>query len=175
MTVKSGPATINDTQVTGMKDAIKVHHLDWLQSSVDAYEVDGIDIVIGLTYGTERSTNNKENQILAKLLDSGFDEVDRESRPGILQNTDGSVRIYRVVGLGFWSFVGNPADPETAEHVALEVLLALAKALSEGEAAKDIDEALSTRIAMLSAAIAALESPREYFPNGSGKSSVKRN
>ena len=33
-----------------------------------------IDVVLGLTYGTDRTTNNKENQILAKLLAGGFVE-----------------------------------------------------------------------------------------------------
>jgi hypothetical protein len=28
--------------------------------------INEIDIVIGLTYGTDKTTNNKENQILAK-------------------------------------------------------------------------------------------------------------
>ena len=68
LTIKSGPSTINDTQVSAMMSAIVDHHECWLESSLADAAVTGIDVVIGLTYGTEKSTNNKENQILVKLL-----------------------------------------------------------------------------------------------------------
>src|SRR5699024_821559 len=74
MTIKSGIATINDTQVGGMFTAIRDNHGKWLASSRERYGVDGIDVVIGLTYGTDWATNNKENQILVKLLEAGFSE-----------------------------------------------------------------------------------------------------
>jgi DNA (cytosine-5)-methyltransferase 1 len=64
MTIKSGVQTINDTQVSGMFNAIRDNNQKWLESSKSRYGVDGIDVVIGLTYGTDWATNNKENQIL---------------------------------------------------------------------------------------------------------------
>lgn len=79
LTIKSGTSTINDTQVSGMVAAIRDHHRDWLASSRERFGVDGIDVVVGLTYGTDRGTNNKENQILAKLIGEGFEEADRSA------------------------------------------------------------------------------------------------
>ncbi|MDR1432677.1 MAG: hypothetical protein LBI99_11245, partial [Propionibacteriaceae bacterium] len=76
LTIKSGVSTINDTQVSGMFAAIRDHNAAWLKSSRDRFGVEGIDVAIGLTYGTACSTNNKENQILNKLLTSEFAEVD---------------------------------------------------------------------------------------------------
>ena len=108
LTIKSGPSTINDTQVSAMTSAIVDHHKDWLESSLRDGSVAGIDVVIGLTYGTEKSTNNKENQILVKLLNSGFAEVDRDSEPGVLSRMDGRVRVFRVVGRHFWSYAADP-------------------------------------------------------------------
>jgi hypothetical protein len=35
------------------------------------------------TYGTDRTTNNKENQILVKLLEQGFVDEDRGRRPRV--------------------------------------------------------------------------------------------
>ena len=90
-TIKSGPNTINDTQAQGMADAISSKHKTWLEmSQAETPNLEGIDVVIGLTYGTARSTNNKDNHILAKLLDRGFSELDRKSQPGVLVD-DGSV------------------------------------------------------------------------------------
>ena len=43
-----------------MADAISDKYKAWLaQSEAKTPDIEGIDIVIGLTYGTERSTNNK--------------------------------------------------------------------------------------------------------------------
>ena len=70
--IKSGPNTINDTQVAGMTTAIMTNHRRWLAATKQTYpHVDNLDVVLGLTYGTDRTTNNKENQILVKLLE-GF-------------------------------------------------------------------------------------------------------
>src|SRR5665647_2967886 len=91
LTIKSGPATINDTQVQAMFAAVRDHHKAWLASSLASFDVDGLDVVVGLTYGTPKTTNNKENQILAKLIGNGFEELDREQSPGVLTNSDGSV------------------------------------------------------------------------------------
>lgn len=163
VSIKSGPWTINDTQLTAMKDAIARNHLRWLQTSMQ-YEVDGIDIVIGLTYGTERATNNKEIQILVKLLGEGFQEVDRVNQPGVLANEDGSVRVYRRVGSGFWSYIGAPDNPSRAGFVFLEVLLSLAKALSEGTARATIEDALNERLEQLADAIRVLRFPHGSLP-----------
>ena len=55
---------------------------NWAASSTERFpDVEEIDIVLGLTYGTPRTTNNKENQILVKLLDHGFEEEDRAEKP----------------------------------------------------------------------------------------------
>ena len=52
-----------------MTDAIKHRHKTWLaQTKASDPSINGMDIVIGLTYGTDKTTNNKENQILAKLM-----------------------------------------------------------------------------------------------------------
>jgi hypothetical protein len=91
LTIKSGTATINDTQVGGMFVAIRDNHEAWLRTSRERFGVSGIDIVIGLTtYGTDSAINNKENQILNKLTTVGFEEVDREHQPGVLANHDGA-------------------------------------------------------------------------------------
>ena len=68
--IKSGPNTINDSQVAAMTRAIIDNHGRWAEQTKKTYRtVKYLDIVIGLTYGTDRTTNNKENQILVKLLD----------------------------------------------------------------------------------------------------------
>jgi hypothetical protein len=78
--IKSGPNTINDTQVQAMTRAIIDNHSSWLSQSKMTYpHVRNLDIVLGLTYGTDRTTNNKENQILVKLLEHGFIEEDHRA------------------------------------------------------------------------------------------------
>jgi len=59
-TIKSGPNTINDTQVNAMKDAIRDNSSAWLEHSRANYGVESIAVVLGLTYGTARTTNNKD-------------------------------------------------------------------------------------------------------------------
>jgi hypothetical protein len=165
-TIKSGPNTINDSQVQAMTRAIIDYHPRWAERSraLDP-RVAGVDIVLGLTYGTDRTTNNKENQILAKLLDQGFVEEDRDRKPGvIIDSATQAVRFYRRVGRDFWAFIGNPADPESASFVFLEVLLALAKALSTGIKEADIETRINNRIAQLSGALAKLRFPRGSLP-----------
>jgi hypothetical protein len=160
MTIKSGIATINDTQVGGMFNAIRDNHQEWLESSRKRYGVEGIDVVIGLTYGTDWATNNKENQILAKLLSAGFEEVDREAQPGVLQNADGTVRVYRAIGVGYWGYTANPSDPAAAEYAFLEVLLGLARALRLAHEKEDIGAALNERLDLLGDAFRTLKFPQ---------------
>ena len=171
MTIKSGIATINDTQVGGMFNAIRENHMKWLEASREQYGVDGIDIVIGLTYGTDWATNNKENQILVKLLSAGFDEVDRDAAPGVLQNSDGSVRVYRAIGVGYWGYTANPTDPAAAEFAFLEVLLGLASALRRAHEKEDIGAALNERLDLLGDAFRSLKFPEgDQLPAWIGKS-----
>ncbi len=93
VSVKSGPNCINDTQVQAMTDAITTNHAEWLEQTKRTYpNVRKLDIIVGLTYGTERTTNNKENQILIKLLGSGFAEEDRRKTPGVLVAKRGRAR-----------------------------------------------------------------------------------
>ena len=170
MTIKSGIATINDTQVGGMFTAIRDNHGKWLASSRERYGVDGIDVVIGLTYGTDWATNNKENQILVKLLEAGFSEVDREAEPGVLQNGDGSVRVYRAIGVGYWAYTANPSEPELAEHAFLEVLLGLARALRLAHEKADIGAALNERLDLLGDAFRSLKFPEgDHLPSWVGQ------
>ena len=166
-TIKSGPNTINDTQVQAMTRAIIDHHQEWASSSRNLHsDVHEIDIVLGLTYGTPRSTNNKDNQILAKLLDQGFEEEDRAAKPGVLiDGKTGSVRVYRCIGKDFWAFIGKPGNPTVASFVFLEVLLALARALSSGAADADIESRVNAKIGQLAQAIANLQFPRHSLPN----------
>ena len=156
LTIKSGPATINDTQVSAMAEAIVDHHGHWLQSSVRDGTVTGIDVVIGLTYGTERSTNNKENQILVKLLDGGFVEIDRVSQPGVLSAMNGRVRVFRVVGRHFWSYAADPTRGTDTSFAFAEILLALALALKSTRSEQSIEGALNSRLDLLAEAIRGL-------------------
>lgn len=159
LTIKSGTSTINDTQVGGMYTAIRDNHTEWLRTSVERFGVTGIDVVVGLTYGTDCATNNKENQILAKLLTSGFNEIDREQYPGVLTNNDGTVRVYRAIGINYWAYVANPENPATAQHAFLEVLLGLAIALRRAHEKSDIGAALNERLDLLSDAFRSLRFP----------------
>lgn len=167
-TIKSGPNTINDTQVQGMADAISSKHGAWLeQSEKDTPGLDGIDIVIGLTYGTEKTTNNKENQILAKLLDRGFSEIDQKKQPGVLaDNATGKVRVYRRVGKSFWAWIGNPENEEDEPQVFLEVLLSLSLAfrelLAEGST---IEEGINERLKRLGTALLGMQLGKDTLPD----------
>ena len=164
--IKSGPNTINDTQVAGMTTAILNNYRSWLAQSRATYKgVDVIDVVLGLTYGTDKTTNNKENQILVKLLDKGFEEEDAEGKPGVLIDTETrSVRVYRCIGRDFWSFIGQPDNPAEANFVFLEVLLALAKALGSGIAEADIETRINLKLQQLANSLAVLTFPRNSLP-----------
>lgn len=166
VSVKSGPNTINDTQVQAMADAIINNHRRWAQQTKQRYKkTSGLDIVIGLTYGTDRTTNNKENQVLVKLLEHGFHEESRDEKTGVvIDGATRSSRVYRVVGTDFWSFIGNPSNPEKARFVFLEVLLALAKALSLGSREGEIEDRLNAKMRELASALAGLQFPRQSLP-----------
>jgi hypothetical protein len=166
VSIKSGPNCINDTQVKGMTDAIAQQYKTWMKQSKRRYPgVKELDIGIGLTYGTDRTTNNKENQILVKLLQKGFVEEDRATKPGVLIDSETrSVRVYRCIGIDFWSLIGSPADPIQAPFVYMEVLLALAKALSKGVTAASLEERVNLKIQQLSQALAKLSLPRNSLP-----------
>jgi hypothetical protein len=166
VSIKSGPNCINDTQVKGMTDAIAQQYKTWMaQTKKTCPGVKKLDIVIGLTYGTDRTTNNKENQILVKLLQKGFIEEDRETKPGILIDAETrSVRVYRCIGIDFWSLIGSPANPSQAGFVYLEVLLALAKALSKGATVASLEERVNLKIQQLSQALSKLSFPRNSLP-----------
>jgi Type II restriction endonuclease EcoO109I len=164
--IKSGPNTINDTQVQGMTRAIIDNCGRWLEQTKATYsEVREIDMVLGLTYGTDSTTNNKENQILVKLLQYGFIEENREKLPGVLiDKKTRSIRVYRRIGKEFWAFIGQPDKPSTADFVFLEVLLALAKALSTGMTNADIETRINSRLQQLAGALTNLQFPRKSLP-----------
>ena len=164
--IKSGPNTINDTQVQGMTRAIIDNRESWLrQTQASNPVVKELDIVLGLTYGTDKTTNNKENQILVKLMDHGFEEEDRDLRPGVLIDTDHRrIRVYRRIGQDFWSFIGSPDAPEKGEFVYLEVLLGLAKALSHQIHSSPLEDRINWKLSQLSNALAQLRFPRRSFP-----------
>jgi len=164
--IKSGPNTINDTQVQGMTRAIIDNYPTWLRQTQATYPgVQEIDVVLGLTYGTDSTTNNKENQILVKLLQNGFVEEDRAAKPGVLIDTaTRSVRVYRRIGKDFWAFIGQPDNPATADFVFLEVLLALAKALAVGIETADLETRINVKLQQLAAALGQLQFPRHSLP-----------
>ncbi|CAN5401248.1 hypothetical protein BH24ACT7_BH24ACT7_05320 [soil metagenome] len=151
LTIKSGPSTINDTQVAAMYAAIDQHNGTWLDISAAGYGVKGIDVVIGLTYGTAMSTNNKENQILAKLLAGDFAVASTD--PVVVERLEGLVRAYRVVGIDFWSYVGDPETPRSARFVFLEILMALLKALRVTTQSGAVEVALDRAIGELATSI----------------------
>ncbi len=164
--IKSGPNTINDTQVQGMTTAIIQNHRAWAEQTRDTYpDVRELDVVIGLTYGTDRTTNNKENQVLVKLFDHGFVEEDRDRRPGVLiDSATKSLRLYRLVGRDFWAFIGNPVNPALTQFVFLEVLLALAKALSTGIKTADLEARINRKIQALADALRRMTFPKNSLP-----------
>jgi hypothetical protein len=166
VSIKSGPNCINDTQVKGMTDSIAQQYKKWMDQTKNTYPgVRELDIVIGLTYGTNRTTNNKENQILVKLLQKGFVEEDRTTKPGVLiDSVTRSVRVYRCIGIEFWSLIGSPSNPSQGAFVYLEVLLALAKALSKGATAASLEDKVNLKIRQLSQALSKLSFPRKSLP-----------
>jgi hypothetical protein len=121
--------------------------------------------VLGLTYGTDKTTNNKENQILVKLLDQGFVEEDREKLPGVLidQQTK-RIRVYRRIGMDFWDFIGSPHDPGKAPFVYLEVLLALARALASGMTEANLETRINAKMGQLGDALSKLTFDRNTLP-----------
>ena len=166
-TIKSGPNTINDTQVQGMTQAITDNYRNWFKESLLGYpEIESLDIVIGLTYGTDRTTNNKENQILVKLFESGFVEEDRERYPGVLVDEETrKVRVYRRIGVDFWSFIGQPDRPDDARFTFLEVLLALSKALANGLEKAGLEDRINLKMQHLSQALSRMQFPRNSLPD----------
>jgi hypothetical protein len=164
--IKSGPNCINDTQVAGMTDAIDKHHRTWMETTRNRYDtVRELDIIIGLTYGTDKTTNNKENQILVKLLKKGFVEEDRAKKPGVLiDEPTRTIRVYRRIGKDFWAMIGNPAAPNTTQFVFLEILLALASALTIVMAQADLETRINDRILALIKALKRLTFPRNSLP-----------
>jgi len=164
--IKSGPNCINDTQVGGMTNAIGKNYRTWLEQTRRTYpQVTALDVAVGLTYGTDRTTNNKENQILVKLLDLGFVEENRAKAPGVLIDSETkSVRVYRRIGKEFWAFIGAPNNPRSATFVFLEVVLALSKALSGGMQAGNLEEKINRKIQALATALSKLNFPRQSLP-----------
>jgi hypothetical protein len=164
--IKSGPNTINDTQVQAMTQAIISNHIVWAEQTRASFSaVRGLDIVIGLTYGTDKTTNNKENQILAKLMAHGFREEDRANRPGVLvDEATHSTRVYRRIGKDFWAFIGNPENPNGASFVFLEALLALSQALFSGMKAANLETRINRRLEALATALAKLQFPKSSLP-----------
>jgi len=166
LSIKSGPNCINDTQVQAMTDAIASNHQRWFDETRRTYpRVRTIDIIVGLTYGTDRTTNNKENQILAKLVDAGFIEEDRTRKPGVLVHQKSkATRVYRRIGQDFWALVGRPSSPVAAQFMFLEVLLSLARALSRGIQQADLEVRINEKIRALSKALTQLTFPRRGLP-----------
>ena len=165
--IKSGPNTINDTQVQGMTAAIRDNIEAWAYQSKLTYPgVEGLDVVLGLTYGTDRTTNNKENQILVKLLEHGFIEEDRDQKPGVLiDKKTGTIRVYRRIGQDFWAFIGQPDDPASADFVFLEILLGLARALALGVENTAIEDRINAKIQLLATALGKLQFARNTLPD----------
>ena len=165
--IKSGPNTINDTQVQAMTRAIIDNHESWLNETQESNPaVAELDIVLGLTYGTDRTTNNKENQVLVKLMEHGFEEEDRARFPGVLIDSQNRrIRVYRRIGQDFWSFIGRPDRPESAGFVYLEILLGLAKALSQGIESDELEDRINQKLSQLSEALTRLQFPRRSLPD----------
>ena len=168
--IKSGPNTINDTQVQGMADAILKNHKRWLsQSKAGAQGIEEIDVVIGLTYGTDKTTNNKENQILAKLIGGGFEEEDRHKWPGILIDSETrSVRVYRRIGMDFWDFIGSPDNPGSSSFLFLEILLSLSRGLSKCIEGADLETRIALKMNHLADALRKMTFNRRTLPDWMG-------
>ena len=168
MTIKSGPQCINDTQVSEMWRAITANKASWLESSRRLYRgIDGMDIIVGLTYGTPATTNNKENQILVKLRAEGFEEEDRANKPGVLIDTaTRSVRVYRAIGIDFWASIGNPENPASARYTFVEALAALAQAMAGGALRRSVYDAVQKKGIALGESILRIFKlfPRDLLP-----------
>ena len=138
-----------------------------MDSTIRRYEgVRKLDIIIGLAYGTNRTTSNKENQILVKLLKKGFIEEDRATKPGILiDEATRTIRVYRRIGREFWAMIGNPALPNTTPFVFLEILLSLSLALTTVLAQADLETRINSRILALIGALKRLMFPRKSLPD----------
>jgi hypothetical protein len=97
-------------------------------------------------------------------LASGFEELDRETQPGVLVAADGLVRVYRRIGIDYWSYVAAPGVTSLAEHAFIEVLLGLALALKISREEGDIAVALNERLEILGDAIKGLRFPEGALP-----------
>jgi len=166
VSIKSGPNTINDSQVQAMTDAIIINHRKWAAQTQTSYsQVSHLDIVIGLTYGTDATTNNKENQILVKLLGHGFMEEDRQQHPGVLiDSSTRFVRVYRKIGIDFWAFIGNPVSPSESTHTFLEVLLALSGGLATACSGGSLESRVNGKLQALGEALRNLQFPSASLP-----------
>ena len=165
--IKSGPNCINDSQVQAMTRAILDNHADWMSATRKRYAgVKRLDIVVGITYGTDRTTNNKENQILVKLIGQGFIEEDREKNPGVLiDEATRTIRVYRKIGKDFWAMIGDPVHPEKAQFTFLEILMALTKALALVMKNADLQTKINLRIKALIHGLERLMFPRQVMPD----------
>jgi len=167
LSIKSGPNCINDTQVESMKNAIVQHHDDWFNYTRQNYpQVTTLDIVICLTYGTDWTTNNKENQILIKLMENGFHESEQTGQEGILlSDQNPNIRVYRKIGKNFWALVGNPVHPELSEHIFLEAMLGLFSAAKNQRFKGSMESLVNAKIQVLSSAISSYSLPQKILPN----------
>lgn len=163
-TVKSGPRTLNEDITDSIKDDIANHSDTWLEGTQKHHsEVEGLNVTIGLTYGTDYSTNNKEMRILLKLVEEGFTEIDRDKKPGVIQHPENDdITVESRVGIDFWSYIGNPENPDDAQHVFLEVLLGMIEAADQtGEALRSTT---GDRIKKLTGALDTLTIPESSLP-----------
>lgn len=166
VSIKSGPNCINDSQVEAMQSAIGRHRSGWWRDTKRANpNCDSLDVVIGITYGTYSTTNNKENQILTKLQRHGFVSQNADLESGIYIDGTKKIKAYHKIGKDFWSFIGNPKDPSKAQFVYLEVLLGLAKALKEIRAKNILQEPLNKKIQDLGTAILELQFEEADLPS----------
>ena len=150
-----------------MTRAVIDNYKNWVADTKKTYpSVTELDVVLGLTYGTDRTTNNKENQILVKLTESGFEEEDRTRKPGVLIDSETrSVRVYRRIGKDFWAFIGRPDSSTQADFVFLEVLLALSKALGTGIKEADIETRINLKLQHLALALSKLVFTGQSLPS----------
>ena len=80
---KSGPNTINDTQVQGMTQAIIDHHRAWFDATREAHpEVGELDIVVGLTYGTDRPQTTRTTRSSSSFSHMGSKKPIANVSPG---------------------------------------------------------------------------------------------